>query len=58
MLAIFSAEPDAQDSVMNSQDTDRVIILTECVHIHGFYGGIRFRLQQEVKDYVSLVCGT
>ena len=28
------------------------------VHIHGFYGGIRFIPQQEVKDYVSLVCGT
>ena len=23
MLVVFSAEPDAQDSVINSQDTDR-----------------------------------
>ena len=29
MLAVFSAERDAQDSVMNSQDTDRLLILTE-----------------------------
>ena len=33
MLAVFSAEPDAQDSVMNSQDTNRVLILTECWHV-------------------------
>ena len=29
MIAAFSAEPDAQDSVMNSQDTDRLRILIE-----------------------------
>ena len=27
MLAVFSAEPDAPDSVVNSQDTDRLVIL-------------------------------
>ena len=33
MLAVLSAESDAQDSVMNSQDTDRLIILTEQRHV-------------------------
>ena len=33
MLAVFSAEPDAQNSVMNSQDTDRLLILTEFRHV-------------------------
>ena len=33
MIAVFSAEPDAQDSVMNSQDTDRLIILNEQRHV-------------------------
>ena len=33
MLAVFSAEPDTQDSVMNSQDTDRLLILTEFRHV-------------------------
>ena len=33
MLAVFSAEPDAQDSVMNSQDTHRLLILTAFRHV-------------------------
>ena len=33
MLAVFSAEPGAQDSVMNSQDTDRILTLTEFRHV-------------------------
>ena len=33
MLAVFSAEPDAQYNEMNSQDTDRLRILTEFQHV-------------------------
>ena len=33
MLAVFNAEPDAQDSVMNSQDTDRLLMLAEFRHV-------------------------
>ena len=32
MLAVLSVEPDAQDSVLKSQDTDRLWILTEYQH--------------------------
>ena len=33
MLAVFSAEPDAQESVVNSEETDRLSILTELLGV-------------------------
>ena len=67
MLAVFSAEPGAQDSVMNSQDTDRLIILTECRHVTEvrhesslcvFYGDVigfhaAEKTRSEIKIHIS-----